>query len=117
LLWAIVKRIKGITVRSNGAQGKGKQRVIESLSAKHNKGGLQMVPEPSMPQEVPDQDAVVSIVGRSLGPVLDGLTEARDGIRKAQQFRRTAKAVGAEEVEAMLARELRGLEAAARPGI
>jgi hypothetical protein len=54
------------------------------------------------------------MVGHSLGPVLDGLADAKAGIRKGQQFRKTAKAVGASEVEAMIARELRGLEAEAR---
>lgn len=99
-------------MRSNGAQEAGKQRVIEGIGARHNQGGLQVAPEPSMAPEDPDQDTVVSMVGHSLGPVLDDLAEARDGIRKAQQFRRTAKAVGANEVEAMVERELRGLEAA-----
>lgn len=101
-------------MRSNGTQKAGKKRVIESMSARHGKGGLQVVPEPSMSTKDPDQDTVISMVGHSLGPVLDGLSEAKKGIRKAQQFRRTAKGVGADEVEAMVARELRGLEAAAR---
>lgn len=101
-------------VRSNGASEQGGRRVVGSLRAKQDMGGLHVVPEPRAPQEDLDQDTVVSIVGHSLGPVLDDLAEAKQGIRKAQQFRKTAKTVGAHEVETMIARELQGLEAAAR---
>jgi hypothetical protein len=104
-------------MRGNGAQQPGRQRVVAGLRAEKNKGGLQMGPESSAPQKDPDQEAVVSMVGRSLGPVLDDLAEAGKWIRKAQEFRTTAKSVGAHEAELMIARELRGLEVAARVNV
>lgn len=104
-------------MRRHRARETGEQRVIEGMSARHNKGGPQVVPEPSTSQEAPEQDVVASMVGHSLGPILDDLADAKDGIRKAQQFRKAAKSVGAKEVEAMIEGELRGLETAARIGV
>jgi hypothetical protein len=101
-------------VRSNGAHQQGRERVVAGLASKQSKGGLKVVPNSGSAQDEPDQGTVVRMVGHSLGPVLDGLVEAKNSIQSAQRFRKTAKLVGASEVEAMIAQELQGLAAAAR---
>lgn len=74
--------------------------------------GLKIAPQ--VEHAGPDRDSVASMVRHAVGPVLDGLAEAKGDICAAQRLRRTAGAVGDEEVERMIAGELRSLSAAAR---
>ena len=73
--------------------------------------GLTVVPQ--VEQTGPDHDSVASMVRHAIGPVLDELSEAKKAIRAAQRLRQISKTVGDEEVEQMIAAELRSLAGAA----
>jgi hypothetical protein len=68
---------------------------------------LTVVPEGE--QSGPDRDSVVSMVRHAIGPVLDELSEAKKAIRAARRLQQIAKTVGDEQVEQMIAAELRSV--------
>jgi hypothetical protein len=72
--------------------------------------GLTVVPQ--IQQTGPDRDSVASMVRHAIGPVLDELSEAKKAIHAAQRLRQVAKRVGDEQVEEMIAAELRSLASA-----
>jgi hypothetical protein len=62
----------------------------------------------------PDQSNVVSLLRQGMGPVMEGLNEAKSKVREAKRLHEIAASVGDEQVKAMLGHELRQVEEAAR---